>query len=204
MFDSQLRPLIDPPLDRLARRAIRFGLSADQVTFAGLLVGLAAAFAIGAGIFWLALLLILLNRLADGLDGAIARRTEATDRGAYFDIVFDFLFYGAVPLAFAFHDPIAYALPAAILLASFYANGATFLGFSAIAAKRGITTAVQGRKGIYYFAGIAEGAETIGVFVAMTIFPAFFSPIALAFAIVCFVSAAARIVLVWALLGEDS
>lgn len=196
MFDSRLRPLIDPPLNRLAEALGRLGVSADGVTFAGFGCGLFAAAFIVVGWFWLALAGVLLNRLADGLDGPIARNTHASDLGGYYDIVFDFFFYGAVPLAFALHDPAANAVAAAVLLASFYANGATFLAFAALAQKTGRTTEVQGKKAIYYFAGIAEGAETIAVFVVFCIFPGAFAPIAIGFALICFVSAGVRVLMV--------
>jgi len=202
MFDTRLRRLIDPPLDRMARRVDRLPVSANAVTVAGLVVAAIAAAAIVAGWFLAALAAILVNRLFDGLDGAIARRKGSTDLGGYYDIVFDFLFYGAVPLAFAIHDPVANALPAAVLLAAFYANGATFLTFAILAAKRDLTTTAQGKKTIYYFAGIAEGAETIAVFCLMVLFPAFFPVIAYTFAALCFVSAGARIIAVTQRLGE--
>lgn len=196
MFDSRIRPLIDPPLDRLARLVDDLPVSANAVTIAGLAVGFLAAVAIVAGAFLAALGGILLNRLLDGLDGAVARRKGGTDLGGYYDIVFDFLFYGAVPLAFAFHDADRNALAAAVLLAAFYANGATFLAFAVLAAKRDLSTSVQGRKAIYYFAGIAEGAETIAVFCLMALLPAAFPVLAYAFAALCFLSAAARILAV--------
>jgi len=203
VFDSRLRPLIDPPLERAARRLDRLGVPADGLTIAGLVVGLLAAAAIVIGQFAAALVLVALNRLADGLDGPLARRQGPTAIGGYYDIVFDFLFYGAVPLAFAFHDPAANALAAAVLLAGFYANGATFLAFSAFAARAGRTTEAQGRKAIYYFAGITEGAETIAAFLAMCLFPAAFAAIAYVFGALCFVSAAARIVMVREALSRE-
>jgi len=204
MFDSRLRPLIDPPLDRIARLVDAAPVSANAVTVAGLAVGLLAAAAIVAGWFLAGLAGILLNRLLDGLDGAVARRKGATDLGGYYDIVFDYVFYGAIPLAFALHDPGANALAAVVLIASFYANGATFLAFAIVAAKRRITTDVQGRKSIYYFAGIAEGAETIAVFCLMALVPAAFPILAFVFAGLCFLSAGARIVAVREHLREDT
>ena len=196
MFDSRLRPLIDGPLNVLADVLHRAGVPANSLTILGLVLGLGAAGAIVAGWFGAALALVALNRLADGVDGPLARKRGATDLGGYYDIVFDFLFYGAVPLAFALHDPAANALAGAVLLASFYANGATFLAFAAVAAKQGRTTEAQGKKSIYYFAGLAEGAETILVFVLMCAWPAAFSVLAFAFAALCFVSAGARILMV--------
>lgn len=196
MFDTRLRPIIDPPLNALAAALARTKVSANAVSLFGLALALLAMWAIALGWFAAALLLILANRLCDGLDGALARRAGSTELGGYYDIVFDFLFYGAVPLGFALHDPAANALPAVVLLAAFYANGATFLGFSAVAAKLGLSTDVQGKKSIYYFAGVAEGAETIAVFVAFCLVPHWFFAIAYAFSAICFVSAATRILAV--------
>src|SRR4029453_12749984 len=102
--------------------------------------------------------------------GAVARATQRTDLGAFLDITLDFFVYAAVPLGFAAWSPHANALPAAFLLASFVANGSAFLAFSTMAEKRGITTTRQGRKSIYYLAGIAEGFETIAFMIAFCLF----------------------------------
>src|SRR3954453_9503943 len=137
-----MRRLIDPPLDAAGRGLSRIGIGADAVTATGLALGLAAALAIALDALLPALLLLLASRLLDGLDGAVARATEKTDRGGYLDIVFDFAFYGAVPLAFTLRNP-ADAVPAAGLLFAFYVNGASFLAFAAIAAKRGLDTSMR-------------------------------------------------------------
>jgi phosphatidylglycerophosphate synthase len=194
MFDARLRPIIDPPLDRMARLLVRLGATANQLTVAGLVLGLAAAGAVLAGLFWLALVLVLANRLLDGLDGPVARAAGATsDLGGFLDITFDFVFYAAVPLAFVLRAPADNAVAGALLIASFYLNGAAFLAFAAVAARRGLETRAQGRKTIYYLAGLAEGAETVLVFALMCLLPAAFALIAMVFAAVCFVSASARI-----------
>ncbi|MEM8855251.1 MAG: CDP-alcohol phosphatidyltransferase family protein [Pseudomonadota bacterium] len=204
MFDSKIRPLIDPPLNAAGKALARSGLSANAVSVLGLGFAAAAAVFVVAGWFVAALVAIILNRLADGLDGAIARRLGPTDLGGFYDIVFDFFFYGAIPLAFAIHDPGTNGLAAAVLLASFYANGATFLAFAAIAAKRGLVTERQGKKSIYYFAGLAEGAETIAVFCAMCLWPGGFWMLALGFSALCFASAAARTIAVSDVLRHPS
>ena len=194
MFDSRLRPFIDPPLNRVASAVLRAGMTAEAVTWGGLALGLAAALAIAMGAPLIGLALFACNRLADGLDGAVARNTQLTDRGGFLDIVCDFLIYAAIPLAFAIADPVHNALPAAALLASFIASGVTFLAFATIAAKRGLETSAQGEKSIYYLAGLAEGAETIAVLCAMCLWPQWFPVLAIGFACVCTISAAARIV----------
>lgn len=197
MFDAKLRPVIDGPLNAAGRRLAALGVGADQVTIVGFAIGIGAALTIAVGAFGFGLALIALNRLADGLDGAIARATRATDRGGFLDIALDFGFYAAIPLAFAVHDPASNALPAAFLIAAFLANGTTFLAFAITAAKRHLTTTDQGAKSFFYMAGLAEGAETIAVFCAFCLWPDGFPWLAGGFALLCFTSAAARVIAGW-------
>jgi phosphatidylglycerophosphate synthase len=199
VFDAKLRPVIDGPLNAVGRRLAAHGIAADHVTIAGFMIGVAAAVAIATGAFGLGLVLIGFNRVADGLDGAIARATQPTDRGGFLDIALDFCFYAAIPLAFAVCDPLSNALPAAFLIASFLVNGTAFLAFAIVAAKRNLATTDQGAKSFFYVAGLAEGAETIAVFCAFCLWPAGFPWLAGGFAVLCFASAAARILAGWRL-----
>ena len=193
MLDRAARRVIDPPLDRLGRDLAARGWSADQVTLLGLALGLVAALMIALGWTGLALLPLLAGRLADGLDGAVARATRRTDFGGYFDITADFLFYGAVPLAFVLLDPASNGAAGAFLLLSFYVNGASFLGFAILAEKRGIETEAQGKKSLYYSNGLLEGTETILFFVALCLFPAAFPVLAWLFGAACFLTAGLRV-----------
>lgn len=193
LLDGTLKKRIDAPLDRIAGQLQRAGLGADAVTVAGLVLGLGAALAIIMGALWAGLALILVSRLADGLDGALARRTRKTDLGGYLDIVFDYVFYGAIPLAFAILDPDRNAVPAAVLLFTFYANGASFLGFAIMAEKRGLATEARGPKSLYFTTGLAEATETIAAFVLFCLFPAQFPVIAYAFAAMTAWTCAARV-----------
>lgn len=204
MFDARLRPLIDPPLAALARRLAALGLSADALTLAGFAAGMAAAAAIVVHAYGLALALVAANRILDGLDGALARVVGPTDRGGFLDVTLDFAFYGAIPLAFAVADPAVNAPAAAAVLAAFYVNGAAFLAFAALAEKRGLSTSAQGRKSIYYLAGLAEGAETVVVFLLWCAFPAAFPALASAMAVLTAISAAARIVAAARTLGNGA
>jgi phosphatidylglycerophosphate synthase len=197
MFDGRLRRIIDPPLDALGRRLAQRGLLADHVTLAGLALGLLCAAAVVVQQDGLALVLLAASRLCDGLDGALARATRPSDRGGFLDITCDFAFYGAVPLAFALRDPAANALPVAVLLFAFYVNGASFLAFAVMAAKRGLTTTQRGAKSLYFTAGLAEGGETIACFVAMLLFPGQFGLIAYGFAALTLVTALSRMILAW-------
>ena len=194
MLDGAMRRRIDPVLNRWGRGLALRGWTANGVTLAGLALGLAAAGVLAAG--WpagLALILLLASRLADGLDGAVARATEKTDFGGYLDILLDFIVYAAIPLAFALRDPDANAVAAAVLLMSFYANGASFLAYAILAAKRGMATTDRGEKSLYFTPGLLEGTETIGFFVILCLWPAGFATLAWLFGILCFYTCISRI-----------
>jgi phosphatidylglycerophosphate synthase len=184
MLDARLRPLIDPPLNRAGVVLARAGVTANTLTFTGLALGLGGAAAIALGHIGWGLALIVANRLLDGLDGAVARVRGPSDLGGYFDIVADFAFYVSVPLGFGILAP-ENTLPALVLVASFVLTGVSFLAFAVIAAKRGDTTEAHGKKSFFYSTGLAEGAETIAVFIAMCCVPAWFGPIAYAYAGLC-------------------
>lgn len=191
MFDARLRQLIDPPLNAIGRRIASWGISANAVTLTGLVVGLAGAAAITQQNYVIALALILVSRLLDGLDGAVARATRVSDFGGYCDILADFAFYVSVPLAFGLAEPKNLPM-ATILIASFTLTGISFLAFAIMAAKSGQETVAHGKKSFFYSTGIAEGAETIAVFIAMCLWPAYFVPIAALYALMCLATVAQR------------
>ena len=193
MFDSQIRKLIDPTLNALGKELARAGWSANGMTALGLAVGLMASALIYAGQSWLALIPLLLSRLADGLDGAVARATEKTDFGGYFDISSDFLFYGSVPFAFVLMDPAENGAAGAFLLASFYFNGTSFLGYAILAEKHGMEATSQGIKSLYYSDGLLEGGETILFVVILCLLPHWFAPMAWVFGTACFLTGLLRI-----------
>ena len=118
MFDALLRPMVDRMLDPVGQRLAASGVSANKVTFAGFCCGIGAAGAVVLGWSVAAVMLLLLNRLLDGLDGAVARAAGSTDLGGFLDITMDFLVYSAIPFAFALKDP-GNALAAAFLIFSF-------------------------------------------------------------------------------------
>jgi phosphatidylglycerophosphate synthase len=196
MLDGMMRGVIDAPLNQSGRWLAARGASADLVTLAGLVLGFAAAGMIWAGWagVWVALVL-LTSRLADGLDGAVARVRGKTDFGGYLDIVCDFAFYGAIPLAFVLRDPAGNGVAGAFLLFSFYVNAATFLGYAILAEKHGLATRSRGEKSLYFTAGLMEGTETILCFVLLVLWPDLFVPLAWVFGALCIVTALARVAL---------
>jgi len=195
MLDALVRPWIDPALRAIGRRLAASGATADAVTLYGLGIGLGAAIAIGLRHYVVGLLLIAVSRLLDGLDGAIARASAATDRGGYLDILCDYVFYAAIPLGFACADSAPNALAASALLASFLLTGTSFLAFATLAAKRGLQTSARGNKSFFYSFGVMEGTETIAFFVAMTLWPGRFPAFAWSAAVLCVLTALQRTVL---------
>lgn len=195
MLDSTLKPKIQPALDRLAAAIAGAGITANQVTYAGFAIGVAAAGVIALGWFVLGLVLLLASRLCDGLDGPVARVTGKTDYGGYIDIVLDFAFYGVIPIGFVLADPSANAVAGAALVLSFYINGASFLAYAIMAERHGRESESHGEKSIFFTTGLAEATETIAVFVLMCLFPAWFPVLACVFAAICFYTALSRIVL---------
>lgn len=193
MLDKAIQQALRPAMTRAARGLVRLGVGADAISVAGFVTGMAAAGAIAQQHFLAGLALLLTSRLMDGLDGAVARATTPTDRGGFLDITLDFLFYAAIPLAFAVADPAANALPAAVLLASFIGTGSSFLAFAAVAEKQKLQSLAFPDKSFYFLGGLTEATETIAAFVAMCLWPQWFGPIAYGFAALCAITTALRI-----------
>lgn len=194
MFDAALRRLIDPPLNRCARWLANSGVSANALTIVGAAVGLAAAFAISQQQISAALALIILNRILDGFDGAVARINGPTEFGGYLDMLADFLFYVSVPVAFSLID-YGNLFPAVLLVASFTLSAVSFLGFAAIAARSSPSDGAHGPKAFIYSTGLMEGGETIAFFILFCLFPAYFPELALLFATLCIATVFQRIAL---------
>ncbi|UYN93305.1 MAG: CDP-alcohol phosphatidyltransferase family protein [Enhydrobacter sp.] len=193
MFDPLLRRLIDPPLDPVGAWLGRCGVSPNQVTLAGLVIGLAVVPLLAFGHYGWALVAILANRLLDGVDGAIARHGRATPFGGYLDIVCDMAFYAAVPVGFALAAP-ENALWATFLLASFLGTGASFLGRAILAAQRGeLDDGERGRKSFFHSSGLIEGTETVVAFMLFCLFPGAFPWLAGGFAVLCIWTTIARV-----------
>ena len=193
MFDTRAVAILKPLVDVLAKGLKQLGIGANALTVSGFLIGLGAAACIVAGMFWLAICLLLLSRLLDALDGAVARLGSATDKGGYLDITLDFLFYAAIPLAFAWHNPQANALAAATLLAAFMGTASSFLAFAVIAEKQQRKSVAYPNKSFYFLGGLTEATETIVAFVAMCIWPQYFAAIAFGFAGLCGVTIGMRV-----------
>ena len=174
MLDTALRARLDRPLAHVAARLDRPWITPDRITLAGLAMGLAAAASAAAAWWPAALVLWLLSRAADGLDGPLARRRRSLhpgrvgDAGGFLDITADFLTYGAfvVGVAIGWGGSL---LPFLVVLLAYYVNGAAFLAFSSIAERTGHQ--IDDGRSLSFLGGVAEGAETILVHSLWVIVP---------------------------------
>jgi len=197
MLDRAASALLRPALERGARILQRRDVRADTITWTGFAIGLVGGIAIAHRAYGAGLVLILASRVCDGLDGALARLTRPTDRGAFLDIALDFMFYASVPLAFAVASPEGRALPAAVLLAAFIGTGSSFLAYAVLAERRGASSAHYPQKGIFYLGGLTEASETLICFALMCLFPAQFALWAYGFACLCLLTIATRLFAGW-------
>ena len=193
MLDRAIQAAIKPLLTRAARGLVRAGIGADALTVIGFVVGMGAAVAIAFEAYMTGLVLLLVSRLMDGLDGAVARATTPTDRGGFLDITLDFLFYASIPLAFAIANPEQNALPAAVLLAAFIGTASSFLAFAIVAEKNRIASTAFPDKSFYFLGGLTEATETIVALSAMCLWPSAFPLIAYGFAVLCAITIVMRI-----------
>tara|TARA_Y100001956_G_C4098726_1_gene176561 strand:- start:571 stop:1176 length:606 start_codon:yes stop_codon:yes gene_type:complete len=193
MLDRYSIRLIRTPLKVMAARCNNIGITADQVTMIGFAIGCFALPALIYQHYWLALVFIAINRIADGLDGALARIQGITDAGGFLDISLDFLFYSLIPFGFALANPTENAVASAFLIFSFIGTGSSFLAFAVMANKRGIENPIYKSKSLYYMSGLTEGTETIACFVLFCLLPQHFALIAYSFGIACWFTTFTRI-----------
>jgi len=190
MLDTRVRELLAPTLDRLGARIAAFGVPALALTGAGWLAGVAGCLAVASQHWVLGLVLWLANRLLDGLDGPVARVRGATDLGGFLDIVADFSIYAGFVLAVAVAVPDA-RLACAILLTAYYVSGTAFLALSSLVERRGGTLGDE--RSLRFVGGLAEGTETVIVYVLFCLLPAYAASIAWVFAAAVAVTAIHRV-----------
>lgn len=202
MLDPYVRTLIDPPLNALGKRLAGLGVSPNLLTLLGFGAGLLA---IGGAInhqYFVAAIFMLINRLMDGLDGAVARSCSISDFGSILDISCDFIVYSGLVFAFGVANPDS-LFYAAFLIFSFIGPITTFLAYAIIAAKRQINTKRRGIKSFYHLGGICEGTETAFVLLLICFYPETFPWVCLIYGSLCWLTTIGRLYCAWIDFGES-
>ena len=160
MLDSSIRSQIVPGLNRFGQRLADRGVKANHLTAVGFVIGVGACVAVGTGRWGLGLVLWLVNRGVDGLDGSVARANGPTELGGFLDIVADFAIYGGLLVGFGFAGE-ELRLPALLCFLAYYLNGTAFLAWSSLAERLKLGEGGDGRSLDFSTAGLTEGSETI-------------------------------------------
>ena len=193
MRDSYLRQ----QKDRLLKPLVEQGFGRIHPTTVSLVAAGVGLLAAGAGwqqFYATGLLLWLLNRTLDGLDGLVARvHGKQSDFGGYLDLFLDFVIYLAVPTALVAAQPTATQLWAlAALLASFCLNTMSWMGLSTLLEKRQQQT-VNRLTSMEMPTGLIEGAETILFFGLFYLFPSYLAQLYLLMAVLVLFSVGQRL-----------
>jgi phosphatidylglycerophosphate synthase len=179
VLDERARRFFAPPLRAAGARLARWGVTPQQLTAGGFVVGMAAAGAASLSWWRVALVLWLVSRVLDGLDGAVARIVGASEIGGFLDVVADFTVYGSFVAGVAIAVPDA-RLACAVLLLTYYVNGTALLALASLAERRRLER--RDERSIRFIGGLAEGTETIVAHSLFCILPAAATVIAWTFA----------------------
>ena len=193
MFDRQIQNYTQKPLQYIAKYFLKF-ISPNQMTLIGFGFGLLMCISIVIDQYFIAIIFLFLNRLADGLDGAMARLKKPTPLGGYLDIVLDFLIYGGFVLSFGVTEENNTFL-SMILLFCYIGTGSTFLAKAAILPSltyQNLNEEIP--KSFQYAVGLIEGTETIIFMFLCLLFPSLFTYLVSIFILLCLITIVFRII----------
>ncbi len=190
MLDKYFSNDLYPVFIIFAKLFIKFGFKANQITILGLIFSFLSFLLVINHQYIFGLLIFLISRLMDGIDGIIANNTSKTDFGGFLDIVCDLISYSIIPLAFILINN-SNAMFGSILLASFFGTSSTFLAIAIFESKRKFS--LNSNKSFYHVGGIVGSTQTIVFLSLMFVFPKYFNEIALIFSILCMAGTLERI-----------
>ena len=197
MFDRQIQNFTQKPLVAIAKIFLKL-IKPNHMTILGFIFGLFMCVLVFFQFYLSALILLMLNRLCDGLDGTMARLTIPTPLGGYLDIVFDFTIYSGFVLAFGLSNS-NYTIISMILLFLYIGTGTTFLAKAALQTqldKIPESSELNNElpKSFYYASGIIEGTETIVYMVLCLLLPNFYIFLSILFGILCLITFISRVI----------
>lgn len=191
MFDEAVRSRFARAATPLARRCVAVGVTPGVITGGGLVAGLLAATAVASGVPRLALMLWIVNRIADGLDGVVARHAgTASPLGGFWDISLDMTAYSAMVIGFAVAYP-EHGLLWSLVLMGYVLAITTTLALSAAADQLSRTVAA-GNRTFQFTRGLAESGETTVVYAIWLLWPGLIAPVGWAWCAILAASAVQR------------
>ena len=193
MFDRQIQKYTQKPLQYIAKLFLKF-ISPNHMTIIGFSFGVLMCLSIIIDQYFIAIMFLFLNRLSDGLDGAMARLQTPTPLGGYLDIVLDFLIYGGFVLSFGITEQNN-TLLSMVLLFCYIGTGSTFLAKAAILpslTNQNLNEEIP--KSFHYAVGLVEGTETIIFMFLCLLFPSLFIYLASIFILLCLITIVFRII----------
>ena len=200
-FLSFIKSVFEKILDKsnmlmahLAKNLHKIGITANMVSIAGFIIGLLAINFLAMSNFFAALICILLNRLCDALDGALARHSQITDFGVFLDATLDYVFYAGIIFGFALENPAQNAVAATFLLFAFASSACAMLAYAVIDYKNKAKNRLDIAKSPFYLGGFAQGFETFIAMVVLCLIPSGFLFIAIILGILCFVKACSVVI----------
>ena len=197
MFDRRIQKFTQKPLVVIAKIFIKL-IKPNHMTILGFILGLLMCVLVFFQFYLTALILLVLNRLCDGLDGTMARLTIPSPLGGYLDIVFDFTIYSGFVLAFGLSNS-NYTIISMVLLFLYIGTGTTFLARAAIQTQldkipESSDSKKELPKSFYYSSGLIEGTETTIFMILCLLLPNFYIFISIIFGILCLITFVSRIV----------
>lgn len=176
MIDDRFRPFFARAAAPAVRVLVKLGVSPIHVTLSGFVLAVLAAFCVGFGLSIPGLVLWLVSRMADGLDGLLARATNRTSAlGGYLDITLDMAAYSVMILGFAAAHSGEGLVWSAILV-GYVLCITTTLALSA--ALEGLDRVHAGDRSYRFTPGLAEAGETSLSYALFVLFPQWIGPLA--------------------------
>lgn len=184
MFDAPVRRLVARVLAGPARALSRIGVTPNALSCTAALLGVGAAWLVASTHTYLGLVLWLVSRILDGMDGVLARESgRASAFGGYLDITLDMLAYSAMVLGFAAIHPTGGWVWSAILVGYLLVTTTT-LALSSILEKQQAHIANNDRS-LQFTPGFAEAGETTFVYVLLVLLPSLSTAIGWTWVAVC-------------------
>lgn len=189
MLEAKYRPQFQSIfIEPIALKVFKYNwMTPNQITLISCISGCVVPLALYYQSPIIAIMLLLISGYCDVLDGSVARLHENTQAiGSLYDIVSDRLVEFMVVMGLFLIDMSQRGIYCLLMLGSILICVSSFLVV-------GILTENQTEKGFYYSPGLMERAEAFIFFIAMMLWPAYFSSLSIVFSVLVFWTAWVRV-----------